>query len=133
MDHTRFSRTPALLKSEGRHKELYLLLTCVHFTLWTFTDQNAYSYCKFHRGKKVYVRNVIITVLLTIHPVHCTPHHGSITLLRGFTAAFRRSLRHIAVCIKFALSTNRQHTDTQKRCHNTKMILINRTNKTLSN
>jgi hypothetical protein len=40
----------------------------------------------------------------------------------------------IAVCIiKVSVPTNTQHTDTQKQCHNTTMILINGTNKTLSN
>lgn len=114
-------------------KNFIFLIIRAHFTQWTLVDQTVYSYYKFQLGKKVYVRKVIITVLLKLHPVHRTPHLGSTTLLRGFTAVFRRSLRHIAVCIKVAVPTDTQHTDTQKRCHSTKMILINGTNKTLSN
>jgi len=123
MDHTRFLHTPALLQTEGRHKELYLLLTCVHFTQWTVIDQTAYSYYEFQRGKKVYVRNVIITLLLTMQTCPLHPHHGSIALLRGSMAAFRRSLRHTTVRTKAVVPTNTQHTYTQKRCHCTKMIL----------
>lgn len=138
MDHTRCLRTPAVLKPEGTHKDIYLLPTCVHFTQWTLIHQTAYSCNKFQRpcvrGKKKNLcpkRHHNRAVDSSYYPPH--PHHGSTALLRGFKAAFRTSLRHIAVCIKFAIPTNTQHKEIQKRCHSAQMISIDGTNKTFSN
>jgi len=72
MDHTLLTYTSIItIRRKTKRTSSFTYMCTFHdFTQWTLTDQTAYSYYKFQRGKKVYIRNVIITALLTIHHVY---------------------------------------------------------------